>query len=622
MKRRNKSTALDYQNLEDRQVLAANPLVSFTDGQITIEGTDLDDTVRVMSDSGVVTVTAQAAGEVAESYKFDSSEVDSLYFEGGTGDDLFVNRTSISSTAYGNGGNDWLLGGHGDDVLKGGPGNDDLRGYSGDDSLHGDYGNDRLYGAAGNDRLLGWYGDDVLVAGAGNDYVSGYKGNDYLFGNLGDDIVKGHEGDDLLVGGPGQDELYGWKGNDRAFGGDGDDYVSGYHGDDILVGQEGDDVIKGHEGRDRIFGGGGDDNLYGWLGEDVLNGGQGADELWGGDDNDILVGWAGNDILHGDRGDDVIFGGDGDDVVIGFYGNDRLVGGAGADMLCGGFGDDTYVGVEDTDVGYDPDGDFTSTPGVDEDNIIQEDTWHQYKEALEDMQEIADEVAATVDLEPEDDVDPDVDNNDSQDLIFVNDRLGNLSSFNTETGEYNWIGNTGATLTDIAMSSSGELFGISFNTLFKIDATDARMVKVGSLGRGDMNALTFTNDGQLLAAGFAGKGIYSVNMDTGQMSLMGAFGARSAGDLSMHDGQILVSTNYGDLRAMDFSEGRLSDQYEVVAKVDRLTYGLASQEGQLYSAIGTELFHLQDDGPTLMVDLADNGMSTLYGMTEGALKTL
>ena len=177
-------------------------------------------------------------------------------------------------------------------------------------------------------------------------------------------------------------------------------------------------------------------------------------------------------------------------------------------------------------------------------------------------------------------------------------------------------------LTDIAMSSSGELYGVSFNTLFKIDANDARTVKVGSLGRGDINALTFTADGQLLAAGFAGKGVYSVNLDTAQMSLVGDFGARAAGDLSMHEGQIYLSTNEGDLRTMDYVDGKLSQEYTIVAQVDRLTYGLASQEGELYTVVGTELNHVQDEGNTVLVDLADHGMATIYGMSEGALRTL
>lgn len=390
---RKRKTGIEYGTLEQRQVLAANPIVSLAGGVIDVQGTALEDTVRIVERDDSVHVLVQSEGQAYDVYTYAAQDVDSVYFAGNDGDDLFVNRTSFSSTAYGNGGDDWLLGGSADDVLRGGPGNDNLRGFDGDDSLHGDYGNDRIFGQGGNDRLLGWFGDDVLSGGDGDDYVSGYLGDDILYGGDGDDDLRGHEGDDFLGAGDGNDLLYGWLGNDRLYGGSGDDYLSGYLGNDIVAGNDGDDVLKGHEGNDRLFGGNGEDNLYGWKGADRLHGGDGDDELWGGSEDDVLVGAGGDDILHGDRGDDTLNGGNGDDILIGYFGNDLLIGGAGSDMFCGGHDEDTYVGVDSEDFGYDPDGDFSNSPLADADNLFEQELGEEIEALLENFRRASDEIA-------------------------------------------------------------------------------------------------------------------------------------------------------------------------------------------------------------------------------------
>jgi Tol biopolymer transport system component len=69
--------------------------------------------------------------------------------------------------AFGEGGNDLLLGSKGGDALYGGPGNDVLRGgpnpYFNTDLLYGGLGNDRLYGGPGPNELSGGPGRDVEV---------------------------------------------------------------------------------------------------------------------------------------------------------------------------------------------------------------------------------------------------------------------------------------------------------------------------------------------------------------------------------------------------------------------------------------------------------------------------
>ena len=157
--------------------------------------------------------------------------VDKILFNGGGGNDVFRNDTSVPSQAHG---------GEGDDTLRGG---------SADDRLDGGLGNDLLFGNAGNDRVFGGGGDDVLRGGAGDDDVVGSSGDDLLFGNLGNDVLDGDLGNDDLHGGPGADALNGGVGEDRLDGGqDGDvDTLTGGPGvytdmffeEDELVWEEG-----------------------------------------------------------------------------------------------------------------------------------------------------------------------------------------------------------------------------------------------------------------------------------------------------------------------------------------------------------------------------------------------
>ena len=247
--------------LESKVLLAGD--VGLNDaGELLIEGSSSDDSVVVTQERG--TVSVDYAGTTTR-----YSGVRTIRFLGRDGNDLFVNHTSLPSVAYGNQGNDTLVGGRSSDNLFGGPGNDLLRGREGDDALHGDHGDDRLEGGEGDDDLRGWYGKDVLFGNEGDDYLSGYHGNDLIWAGDGDDVLKGHEGNDRLFGQDGNDRVYGWKGNDLLVGGNGEDYLSGWSGNDILVGDSGADVLRGHSGNDLLIGGKGNDELDGGSGRDV-----------------------------------------------------------------------------------------------------------------------------------------------------------------------------------------------------------------------------------------------------------------------------------------------------------------------------------------------------------------
>jgi len=155
--------------LESREVPTVN--FNLTNGVLTIQGDNLNNQAVVRTESTwkvsnfsapsidktkvVVEVHSDGPTELAYGTReFDATAVREIVFQGGDGNDSFVNLTAINSKAYGGNGDDVLHGGTGNDLLYGGEGNDKLYGGDGNDALYGGTGNDELYGGAGADRFL------------------------------------------------------------------------------------------------------------------------------------------------------------------------------------------------------------------------------------------------------------------------------------------------------------------------------------------------------------------------------------------------------------------------------------------------------------------------------------
>ncbi|MDR6324748.1 calcium-binding protein [Actinoplanes couchii] len=179
-------------------------------------------------------------------------------------DDVFVNRTGLTTNVAGANGNDTLIGGTGRDYLSGGRGDDVLKGGA---------------------------GDDLLTGGAGRDLIHGNSGSDSLYDGAGVDRAYGGTGDDLFWDGRGADRLHGGAGNDRILTGkyvDADRYYGGVGIDRVDYRQRTGPVTADADGRaddgqtgekDRIApdvenltGGKGDDTLIGNRYANVLDG--------------------------------------------------------------------------------------------------------------------------------------------------------------------------------------------------------------------------------------------------------------------------------------------------------------------------------------------------------------
>lgn len=343
------------QDLTSKRFPPPGPRVSviLSNGNLSVIGTPGNDVVRV-SNLNSDTVRVSVGGLVRPTnYDFPATAVKLIFFQGGDGDDSFVNLTDINSVLDGGGGNDFLQASGGNDVLLGRAGNDiltdtgigstnTLDGGDGQDNIWG-FGNDTIFGGGGDDTIYSIVGTSVLDGGAGNDRVitNGVSTNVADAADRPAVVFKQRatrvalENGVLYIDGDATDNLV-------ALNQVGNRIVVTYRGDSGTSTQTfparevtqvagilraGNDTLINNTRIDGVF--------YGTGGNDVLIGGAGNDLLKGGGDNDVLIGGGGNDDLTGDDGTDILVGGAGIDTLrAGFDRTDTLVADA-VDIILG-----------------------------------------------------------------------------------------------------------------------------------------------------------------------------------------------------------------------------------------------------------------------------------------------
>ena len=263
-------------------------------------------------------------------------------FLGQDGNDFLGDYTGgvIHDEVYGQGGNDYLIGGSGVQLF-GGTGNDTYEVHDSSVTITDESGIDKVISYADSYTLppnienlelfytgLNAIGNDLNNHILGSGLSGGYGSSSSLFGLGGDDTIKGGFGNDTIDGGDGNDTIDGGGGNDTIDGGNGNDIIEGGLGNSILRGGVGNDVLYGN----RLKYSSGTNYLI--TDNDILEGGEG---------NDILYGQGGNDVLKGDNGDDKLYGGEGNDILEGGAGNDILYDLFGKNSLKGGLGNDEYT---------------------------------------------------------------------------------------------------------------------------------------------------------------------------------------------------------------------------------------------------------------------------------------
>jgi len=191
-------------------------------------------------------------------------------------------------------------------------------------------------------------------------------------------------------------------------------------------------------------------------------------------------------------------------------------------------------------------------------------------------------------------------------VLWLGDSAGLLGTVDVGTGNVNVIGNMGTTMTDIAFDPSGNLWGITFNSLYKIDKTTATSTFVGNLGA-SVNSLVFNSSGVLYTANSS---LYTVNTTTGAANLVGNGGTAygSSGDLAFVGGDLFLSSAPGDnLVKLNTSNGTGS----LIGNIGFSgVFGLASPNG-------TDLFGMSGVNVLSIDSVSGSGISILNYSGQG-----
>jgi hypothetical protein len=168
--------------------------------------------------------------------------------------------------------------------------------------------------------------------------------------------------------------------------------------------------------------------------------------------------------------------------------------------------------------------------------------------------------------------------------LWVSTGGNQLATVDVATGATSLIGGTGVTLTDIAFSPTGDLYGISFTNLYRVNAGTGATALIGGLGAvsGAANALVFGSDGTLY---MAGSSLYTVNTLTGAASAIGAIGFQSGGDLAFIGSTLYMATSGNQLVEVDLTTGAgtlvgnlgVANMFGLATPDNATLYGVAGQ---------------------------------------------
>jgi len=171
-------------------------------------------------------------------------------------------------------------------------------------------------------------------------------------------------------------------------------------------------------------------------------------------------------------------------------------------------------------------------------------------------------------------------------ILWVGDGDGTLGTVDVATGTATVIGQMRQVMTDIAFDPSGNLWGITFNSLYQINKSTAATTLVGNFGP-TLNSLVFGADGTLYAAN---NSLYKLNTSTGAATLIGSGNYSSSGDLAFVAGNLYLSSAGDSLFRLNTTTGAGTN---VGAIGFSAVYGLATDNNiDLYGLTGTSVLDI------------------------------
>ncbi|MDX2035789.1 MAG: PEP-CTERM sorting domain-containing protein [Isosphaeraceae bacterium] len=198
-------------------------------------------------------------------------------------------------------------------------------------------------------------------------------------------------------------------------------------------------------------------------------------------------------------------------------------------------------------------------------------------------------------------------------VLWIGDSTGRLGKVDVGTNTVSVVGGMGVVMTDLAFSPTGDLYGMSFTNLYKIDKSTGASTLIGAHGISGGNALVFGADGTLYGAG--GALLYSINTGTGAGSLLGNMGYSSGGDLAFQGGNLFLATSSNLVQiSLPSASGTLVGAF---GGGRNLVYGMATAGGILYGVNNTSIFSIDSatGAGTALINYGGQGLGNAYGTT-------
>lgn len=201
-------------------------------------------------------------------------------------------------------------------------------------------------------------------------------------------------------------------------------------------------------------------------------------------------------------------------------------------------------------------------------------------------------------------------------IMHVHDSIGRLGTVDVATGAATVIGSMGVTMTDIAFSPTGALYGLTFTQLYAINATTAAVTLIGSHGVAGGNALVFGTDGTLYAAGFGTTSLFTLSPTTAATTNLGDMGFTSGGDLAFNGGDLYLADGSSSLVKVDL--GTVSNTSLVGAFGVNSVFGLATgDDGALYAVADTNIYtvNIATGAASNPVSFSGQGLGGAFGQS-------
>jgi hypothetical protein len=201
-------------------------------------------------------------------------------------------------------------------------------------------------------------------------------------------------------------------------------------------------------------------------------------------------------------------------------------------------------------------------------------------------------------------------------VLWIDDANNNIGTVDITNHTGTYIGNAGRdTLTDIAFTSNGNLYGVSFDSTYQINTTNGHVTFLANTPSNGMNALVGTGATGLYGASNDTTSLYSFNTTNNHWStLSGSTGGQSAGDIAPGGGNVYYESesdgNADALYKITVNGSSISSNFVGEFNLNGHTFGLDSVFGladngsTMYAVDGTDIYsvNLNNGDLTFLMD--------------------